>query len=286
VNSSIVGILNVVATPIGNLKDITFRAIEMLKAVDLIVAEDTRHCKVLLNHYGITTPALSLHEYNEKEQVQKLVQQLLSGKSLALVSDAGTPLISDPGYRLVLEAQQAGVRVVPIPGACAAISALSVCGLATDKFVFEGFLPVKSAARKARLEQLHGEQRTLIFYEAPHRIIEVLTDMNAIFGADRRAVLAREMTKLFETVHGDCLAELLKWVENDKDQQRGEMVLVVAGNTAEKIEVVSLKPEKILDILLNELPLNQAVKLTCEITGEKKNKLYKQAINQQGLKDS
>lgn len=277
-NRSIVGILYVVATPIGNLQDFSLRALETLKKVDLIIAEDTRHCKVLLGHYAITTKVRSLHEHNEREEAQALVQALLQGKSMALVSDAGTPLISDPGYRLVREAREAGVQVSPIPGACALIAALSVSGLATDKFIFEGFLPMKAAARHKHLEGLSTESRTLIFYEAPHRILEALQDMLSVFGGERQVVLAREMTKVYETVLSGSLQEVLVQVENDANQQRGEIVLLVEGMKEEQSKQLGLSAEKVLAILLKELPVNQAVKLACELTGEKRNKLYKQAI--------
>lgn len=277
-NNTIVGILSVVATPIGNLKDITLRAIEVLKAANLIVAEDTRHCKVLLSHYEIKTPVVSLHEHNEKEQVGKLVEQMSQGQHIALVSDAGTPLISDPGYRLVHEARLQGITVQPLPGACAAIAALSVSGLATDRFVFEGFLPMKQAARRSRLELLTRESRSIIFYEAPHRVLEALEDMSAIFGSDREALMAREMTKVFETIKGAPLAELYEWVKADSNQQRGEIVLVVQGNPDAVEGSVGKSANDVLAILLKDLPVNQAVKLATEITGEKKNKLYKQAL--------
>ncbi len=277
--TTIVGILYIVATPIGNLQDLTLRAIDTLKKVDLIVAEDTRHCKVLLNHYDIQTPVLSLHEHNEKAKVESILKRLLKGASLALISDAGTPLISDPGYRLVQEASLAGVKVVPLPGPCAAIAALSASGLPTDRFVFEGFLPMKSAARRKHLEKLMQEPRTLIFYEAPHRILEVLKDLEQIFGPERQAVLARELTKVFETIHGGTLNELSAWVEADSNQQRGEMVLMVAGAAIQEEKALGKSSEQVLQILLRELPLNQAVKLACELTGEKRNSLYKRAIS-------
>lgn len=275
---SSLGILYIVATPIGNLGDITLRAIDTLKHVNWIVAEDTRHCKVLLKHYGIETKTLALHEHNEKQAVQKLIDFLLQGDSIALISDAGTPLISDPGYRLVNAARQVELPVVPLPGACAAITALSVSGLPTDSFCFEGFLPATSSARRKRLEALASESRTLIFYESPHRVLETLTDLEQIFGPQRQAVLARELTKLFETIHGADLASLLAWVKADPNQQRGEMVLLIAGAPAGIQGEGGIAVEKVLNLLLRELPLNQAVKLTSEITGEKKNKLYRQAV--------
>jgi len=275
---SSLGILYIVATPIGNLGDITLRAIDTLKHVNWIVAEDTRHCKVLLKHYGIETKTLALHEHNEKQSVQKLIEFLLQGDSIALISDAGTPLISDPGYRLVTAARQVELPVVPLPGACAAITALSASGLPTDSFCFEGFLPATSSARRKRLESLAREPRTLIFYESPHRVLEALADLEQIFGPKRQAVLARELTKLFETIHSSDLASLLTWVKADPNQQRGEMVLLVAGAPAGAQAEGGIAVEKVLNLLLRELPLNQAVKLTSEITGEKKNKLYRRAV--------
>ena len=277
-NTSIVGILYIVATPIGNLEDITFRAIDTLKKSNFIVAEDTRHCKVLLRHYGVQTPVISFHEHNEKNQIKAILQRLLNGSSLALISDAGTPLISDPGYRLVQEARAIGIRVAPIPGPCAAIAALSVSGLATDSFIFEGFLPTKAAARQKYLEKQLSEPRTLVFYEAPHRILDVLKDLNLIFGSERRAVIAREMTKLYETIYGGTLQELVTRVEDDVNQQRGELVLIVEGAPMQEKKPIEKSAEQILEILLKALPLNQAVKLTCELTGEKRNKLYRLAI--------
>lgn len=277
--TSIVGSLFIVATPIGNLQDITFRAIDVLKKAQLIVAEDTRHCKVLLSHYGIQTKVLSLHEQNEKAQIEGLLERLCKGSSLALISDAGTPLISDPGYRFVSKARAEGISVVPIPGPCAAIAALSASGLPTDRFVFEGFLPIKAAARSQHLQSLAAETRTLVFYEAPHRILEVLKEMKEIFGEARKAVIAREMTKLFETIHGGTLNELLAWVEADSNQERGEIVLLVEGALkTEKNTQEGLSREQILTILLKDLPVNQAVKLACQLTQEKRNTLYQQAL--------
>lgn len=277
-NSSIVGVLYVVATPIGNLQDISYRALEILKKCSLIIAEDTRHCKILLNHYGVTTPVKSLHEHNEQKETPVIVQGLLQGQQIALVSDAGTPLISDPGYYLVQSARQAGIRVSPIPGACAAIAALSVSGLATDKFIFEGFLPTSLAARRKRLEFLKNETRTLIFYEAPHRIQDLLENLQIIFGETRHAVLAREMTKLYETIYHGPLTALVQWVKNDPNQQRGEMVVVVEGHPDADEQSTTAALEKVLTILLKELPLKQAVQLACELTGERKNKVYKTAV--------
>ena len=223
------GALYVVATPIGNLADMSQRAVDVLAQVDRIAAEDTRRSGRLLQHFSITTPMLALHEHNERDLAPRLVEQLQQGESLAVISDAGTPLISDPGYNLVRLAHEAGVSVVPIPGASALICALSASGLPTDRFVFEGFLPAKAVSRRARLEALRSETRTLIFYESSHRLVECLHDMQVVFGVDRYVVLARELTKQFETLHGDGVRNLLHWVQDDPNQQKGEMVLLVQG---------------------------------------------------------
>jgi len=223
------GCLWVVATPIGHRDDLSARAIETLRAVAVIAAEDTRHSRPLLLHHGVATPLVALHDYNEREVVDALVARLQGGESVALISDAGTPLISDPGFRLVRAARAAGIRCAPVPGACAAIAALSVAGLPSDRFVFEGFLPAKAAARRSRLRELAGEPRTIIFYESSHRVAESLADMRDVFGAEREAVLARELTKMFETVLGEPLAALAARVAADPDQQRGEHVILVAG---------------------------------------------------------
>ena len=223
------GTLHIVATPIGNLGDLSSRALEVLQTVDAICAEDTRHTRQLLAHFGLERPLLALHQHNEDAQAEQLVARLRAGESLALVSDAGTPLVSDPGYRLVRAARAAGVRVSPVPGACAAIAALSVAGIASDRFAFEGFLPAKGGARRERLARLAAEPRTLIFYESAHRIEESLADLAAAFGDNRPAVLARELTKLFETVLDGSLAELRERVAADPNQRKGEFVLIVEG---------------------------------------------------------
>lgn len=223
--------LYVVATPIGNLEDITLRALRVLAEADIVAAEDTRHSRVLLSRHGIERPLVALHEHNEEKQSAQLVERMLNGESLALVSDAGTPLLSDPGYRLVRMAAEAGITVCPVPGASAVTAALSVAGLPTDRFVFEGFLPPKSAARRKRLQALVTEPRTLVFFESSHRIGDGLADLEAAFGADRPAALCRELTKRFETVLRGTLAELRGAVETDPDQSKGEFVLVVGGNS-------------------------------------------------------
>jgi 16S rRNA (cytidine1402-2'-O)-methyltransferase len=276
-NINTLGILYVVATPIGNLQDMSFRAVEVLKSVTCIVAEDTRHSQPLLQHYAINTTAMALHEHNERERTEKLLQRLQQGESIALISDAGTPLISDPGYYLVREARLAGIRVVPLPGPCAAIAALSVAGLPTDRFVFEGFLPAKSGGRLQRLETLRNEARTMVFYEAPHRIEDLLQDMKKVLGDDRQIVIARELTKLFETVKSGTVAELSAWVAADANQRRGEIVVIVDGAKGLSSEAQE-DYYRILVILLETLPLKQAVELTMKITGQKKNAVYEAAL--------
>jgi 16S rRNA (cytidine1402-2'-O)-methyltransferase len=276
------GCLYVVATPIGNLDDITARALSVLQGVALIAAEDTRHSSKLLQHFGISTPSAPCHEHNEREQGGRFLTRLLAGDDVALISDAGTPLISDPGYHLVRQAREAGIRVVPVPGACALIAALSSAGLPSDRFVFEGFLPAKTAGRKARLELVKEEPRTLIFYEAPHRILECLQDMQAVFGDERPALLARELTKTFETLQGMPLADLVGWVSADPNQQRGECVVLVAGwQPPEGEEAVSGEALRVLDLLLAEMPLKRAAALAAEITGVRKNLLYQAALERQ-----
>lgn len=277
------GSLYVVATPIGNLDDISARALRILREVALIAAEDTRHSARLLQHFGIQTPLAACHEHNERDQGGRFLARLQAGEDVALISDAGTPLISDPGYHLVRRARAAGFAVVPVPGACALIAALSAAGLPSDRFIFEGFLPAKAAGRRARLEQVREEPRTLIFYEAPHRILECLQDMREVFGDDRPALLARELTKTFETLQGLPLAELCEWVAADSNQQRGECVVLVAGWQApEGEEAVSAEALRVLDLLLSEMPLRRAAALAAEITGVRKNVLYQVALERKG----
>jgi 16S rRNA (cytidine1402-2'-O)-methyltransferase len=267
------GSLWVVATPIGHRDDFSARAVETLRKVAVIAAEDTRHSRPLLTHYNIATPLIALHEHNEREAVAAIVTRLLAGDSVALISDAGTPLISDPGYRLVREARAAGIRCQPVPGACAAIAALSVAGLPSDRFVFEGFLPPKSSARRARLAELAAETRTVIFYESSHRVAESLADMRDVFGATREAVLARELTKLFETVLGRPLGELTAQVQADPDQQRGEHVIVVAG-CADATEAKLQEGRRIFALLREELPPAKAAKLAAALSGAPRKALY------------
>ena len=267
------GSLWVVATPIGHRDDFTARALQTLRQVAVIAAEDTRHSRPLLQHHGIDTPLLALHEHNERDVVDALVQRMLDGESVALISDAGTPLISDPGFRLVRAARAAGVRCIPVPGACAAIAALSVAGLPSDRFVFEGFLPPKVAARRARLQELAGDPRTLIFYESSHRVAESLADMRDVFGGVREAVLARELTKLFETVIGEPLEDLALRVAADPDQQRGECVLLVAGR-GEEVDARLAEGRRVFAILREELPPAKAAKLAAAISGAPRKALY------------
>jgi len=272
------GILYVVATPIGNLDDISARAIHVLGHVARIAAEDTRHSARLLQHLGINTPLVAVHDHNEAGRVQSLINQLLAGDDIALISDAGTPLISDPGYRLVAAAHEASVRVVPIVGACAAIAALSAAGLPSDRFSFEGFLSAKTTARQVQLQALVNETRTLIFYEAPHRILECVQDMCAIFGEQRRVVLARELTKTFETIKQMTLAELCVFVESDTNQQRGEIVLVVEGAAVDSGLAAQQEVDALLLKLLKYLPVKASAQLAAELTGHKKNALYDRAL--------
>jgi 16S rRNA (cytidine1402-2'-O)-methyltransferase len=278
------GTLYVVATPIGNLQDITLRAIEVLKKVDRIAAEDTRHSAPLLKHFSITKPSLSMHEFNERERLKIIMEYLFQGESVALISDAGTPLISDPGFHLVREAKAKGINVVTVPGPCAAIAALSVAGLPTDKFTFEGFLPAKPEARRNRLSALLHEARTMIFYEAPHRLLSALQTMSEVFGSERKAVVARELTKIHESVLADNLAALVQYFESHPNSQRGEFVVLVEGIDEEESESKEVIPEKVLDILLEELPLKQAAALASKITGERKNVLYEMALAKKGGK--
>jgi 16S rRNA (cytidine1402-2'-O)-methyltransferase len=267
------GSLFVVATPIGNLGDLAPRALDTLRAVDAVCAEDTRRTRQLLAHFGIERPLLALHEHNEAQLADTLVARLLAGQSLALVSDAGTPLVSDPGFRLVRAARAAGVRVSPLPGACAFVAALSVAGLPSDRFVFEGFLPAKASARRERLAQLAAEPRTLVFYESAHRIEEALADMAAAFGAERPAVLARELTKLFETVLDGALGGLQARVTADPDQRRGEFVLLVQG-ADEEGDARIVEGKRLYAKLVEHLPPSTAARLAAELSGAPRKALY------------
>ncbi len=267
------GTLYVVATPIGNLGDLTARGREVLAAVSAICAEDTRHTRQLLGAIGIDRPLLALHDHNEAEIAWKLVERLRSGETLALVSDAGTPLVSDPGYRLVREVRAAGLRVSPVPGACAAIAALSVAGIPSDRFCFEGFLPAKASARRERLAELARETRTLVFYESSHRIEESLADMAATFGDEREAVLARELTKLFETVLGDTLAGIAAQVAADANQRKGEFVIVVRGSE-DDAQARLLEGLRLYAKLAEHVKPSLAAKLAADISGAPRKSLY------------
>lgn len=266
------GVLYIVATPIGNLSDITARAIDTLKSVDIIACEDTRTSAKLLNYFNINTPTIAYHEHNADSQTERLIDKLLGGQSLALISDAGTPLVSDPGFRLVKAAHEHGITVVPIVGACAMIGALSAAGLASDKFSFIGFLPAKSHGRQKALEAWQNRTETLIFYEAPHRIIDSLADMVAVFGAHREATLCRELTKTFETIKKLPLGELLDFVKNDANQQKGEIVLVVAGATDTEQEVQDY--DTWLLRIAQELPPKKAAAVVADVLGLKKSAVY------------
>lgn len=270
--------LYVVATPIGNLGDMSLRAVETLKSVDLIAAEDTRHSARLMQHFAIPTRLVSYHEHSASAREDGILRALDEGKAVALISDAGTPLISDPGYGLVVRVRAASYPVLPVPGASAITAAISAAGLPSDRFSFEGFPPHKASGRRQMYEALAGEQRTLVFYESPHRISESLADMAQAFGGDRQAVICRELTKTWETIHGDSLAGLCDWLQQDDNNRRGEFVVLVHG--AAKVAQLALSPEaeRTLGILMRELPLKQAAALAAEITGNKKNALYKRGL--------
>lgn len=272
------GTLFIVATPIGNLSDISERAISTLKTVDVIACEDTRTSGKLLNFFNITTPTLAYHEHNADSQTAKLIARLQQGQNIALISDAGTPLISDPGFRLVKSAHEHGIVAVPIVGACAVIGALSVSGLPSDRFSFMGFLPAKTQGRQKALGELVGNSETLIFYEAPHRITECLADMVTVFGADRVATLCRELTKTFETVKKLPLGKLLEFVANDPNQQRGEIVLVVAGNTQQQSQT---DYDDWLLAIAKELPPKKASGVVADVLGLKKSEVYQRLLSLQ-----
>lgn len=273
--TDLTGILYIVATPIGNLQDITQRALETFAQVDLIAAEDTRHSGLLLSHYGIKKSFFALHDHNEQEKAHILVEKLKQGSNIALISDAGTPLISDPGFHLVRQCREAGIRVVPLPGACAAITALCASGIASDRFCFEGFLPAKSKARKDKLENIAEEDRTLIFYESTHRILDTLEDMQAVLGEERYIVLAREMTKTWETITGNTIKNLREWLLEDPNRTKGEMVLIVEGKPkSDNNDEISPQAVKALELIAEELPLKKAAAIVAELYGYKKNALY------------
>lgn len=273
--TDLTGILYIVATPIGNLQDITQRALDTFTQVDLIAAEDTRHSGLLLSHYGIKKPFFALHDHNEQEKAHILVEKLKQGSNIALISDAGTPLISDPGFHLVRQCRESGIRVVPLPGACAAITALCASGIASDRFCFEGFLPAKSKARKDKLENIAEEDRTLIFYESTHRILDTLEDMQLVLGEERYIVLAREITKTWETITGNTIKNLREWLLEDPNRTKGEMVLIVEGKPkSDNNDEISPQAVKALELIAEELPLKKAAAIVAELYGYKKNALY------------
>lgn len=278
------GILYIVATPIGNLEDLSPRAEKVLSSVAIVAAEDTRHSGRLLQHLGLRKPMIALHEHNERERVDHVLKELQAGKDLALISDAGTPLISDPGYVVVREARALGIRVSPIPGPCALVTALSAAGLPTDRFLFAGFLPAKRTGRKSALEALKREQSTLVFYESPHRILDTLVDLVAVLGGERELVLGRELTKTFETFYSGSAEDVLAELQADPHGSKGEFVVVVRGAEASggAGEEPGLDVDKLLVLLLAELPVKKVAKIIAELTGGSKNELYQRALE---LKD-
>ena len=278
VANSVVGRLYVVATPIGNLGDFSPRAVETLRACSLIAAEDTRHTGALLRHFGIPTPLVSLHEHNERQRSPELIARMRSGESIALVSDAGTPAISDPGYELVGAAAASGIEILAIPGPCAALAAISIAALPTDRFCFEGFLPARGAARRKRLQALESEVRTLVFYESPHRVRETLEDCRDCFGGARRGAVARELTKIHESLYRGSLTELCARAQTDADFVRGEIVIVIEGAALAQAEPGGAELDRVLSLLLDELPLKQAAGLAARILGVRDNEAYKRAL--------
>jgi len=277
------GVLYLVATPIGNLDDISARALETLSKVTLIAAEDTRHSRTLLRHFGVDTRMLALHEHNEYQALEKVIDCLRQGNAVALISDAGTPVISDPGFALVRECHRQGLTVSPVPGPSAAIAALSASGLATDSFLFEGFPSRNKGVRRSEFEKLRNETRTMLFYESSHRVQVCLQDMADIFGVERPAVLARELTKLHETILHSTLGSLCNTLQQDPMQSKGEFVLLVSGEQERPDDVITPEVERTLQILMQELPLKQAAALAAKLMGEKKNRLYQLGL---GLRDS
>jgi 16S rRNA (cytidine1402-2'-O)-methyltransferase len=274
-----IGELYLVATPIGDMTDIAPRALGILSTVDIVAVEDKRRSSRLFSHFGIKTPMISYHDHSEEKQVKKIIDELLCGKSVALISDAGTPLISDPGYKLVNAAKDKSIKVSPVPGPCALIAAISASGLPSDRFIFEGFLPSKSIPRITKIQNISADSRTIIFYEAPHRILETLIDMIKVIGPSRKIVLARELTKTYETFISGTLESVLQIIEKDLNQQKGEIVIVLAGADFSEKKIETQDSERILSVLLEELPLKQAVSLGSKITGIQKNIFYKLALD-------
>ena len=273
-----VGTLYVVATPIGNLGDITLRALDILKSVDAIAAEDTRHSSGLLSHFGISKRLIAVHEHNEQQSAEKMVLALKNGENIALVTDAGTPAVSDPGAVVVQAARNANIKVVPIPGASAVVAALSASGITQNGFYFHGFLPASGAARRKILEQLKAQTVTLVLYEAPHRIVECAEDIAKVLGENRQITFCRELTKTFETIYTCASSEASAWLQADVNQQRGEFVLLIEAAPVVETEEISDEAQRVLKCLLAELPLKQAVALATEITNLKKNDLYEFAL--------
>ena len=276
------GVLYIVATPIGNLDDLSPRVVETFRKVDLVAAEDTRHSGRLLQHLGIQKAMVAIHDHNERDRTGSVIDRLLAGAQVALISDAGTPLISDPGYVLVREARQRGIRVSPVPGPCALVAALSAAGLPTDRFVFEGFLPTKRAARRGALEALVDETATLVFYESPHRILETAAMLAEVMGPERPVVLARELTKAFETFYSGTAAEVSRLLEQDPYASKGEFVVMVQGAPERPVDAPSLDVDRFLTLLLAELPVKKVARLGAELTGIPRNELYQRALD---LKD-
>ena len=273
------GTLFIVATPIGNLDDITFRAFEVLKSVDFVLAEDTRHSKKLLSHLDISKPIRAFHEHNEREKTKAIISEIYSGKSIALISDAGTPLISDPGYFLVAQAKKEGLKVVPIPGPTALITALSASGLASDSFTFLGFLPSKQTARVKLLIGLVGRTETIIFYESPKRVLATLTDMQTIFGDSREVCLAKELTKAFETIHTGSIPNLIEYLTIDQNHQKGEFVILISATNKIDLAEAEIQLDSLLPILCAEMGTSKAAKIAAKITGIDKKKCYKKAMD-------
>ena len=274
-----IGELYLVATPIGDMTDIAPRALGILSTVDIVAVEDKRRSSRLFSHFGIKTPMISYHDHSAEKQVKKIIDELLCGKSVALISDAGTPLISDPGYKLVNAAKDKSIKVSPVPGPCALIAAISASGLPSDRFIFEGFLPSKSVPRITKIQNISADSRTIIFYEAPHRILETLIDMIKVIGPSRKIVLARELTKTYETFISGTLESVLQIIEKDLNQQKGEIVIVLAGADSSEKKIETQDSKRILSVLLEELPLKQAVSLGSKITGTQKNIFYKLALD-------
>ncbi|ODS24935.1 16S rRNA (cytidine(1402)-2'-O)-methyltransferase [Candidatus Endobugula sertula] len=276
------GTLYVVATPIGNLNDMVPRAVDVLQMVDIIAAEDTRHSAKLLQYFGVSTKVIAYHDYSNEQCLQKILNILYQGQSVALISDAGTPLISDPGYKLVSMSRQSGVAVVPIPGACALIAALSVSGLPSNQFIFEGFLPAKTSARIQALKKLKRELRTIVLYESPHRLLDSLADIQRILGDGRHIVIARELTKTYETLLTGKIKDVIDTIKADDNQRRGEFVLLLKGwEFDDSDQVISSETERLMGILLEELPVTQAASIAAKFTSLKKRDLYQWALDRQ-----